>query len=380
MRRLDPCTCGSGVRYKHCHGHPDKLRQVELAVNQMLAEHQADEDLYGLGQKLQPIVFQGSRVVLIGNSVWQAAENSTTFDLFESYLKQRIGLPWFSEREEKQHPLKGWLHVLESARRSGLTVNLPGKTGTSTLFALPGPAVAFLRLGYDLVTIDLNVGNIASPERLNAVLSRLKTNSGFVSARQELQAAAIFLKAGYHLEWEDEQDGTSHHAEFTATWPHTGKKFSVECRMKQPQDMGPVVKRWTTFNRLFTDALRKNLPHERIVCIDINTPALASTEAGDAKMRAAVAAIRSLERDPIHSSLPPALVLFIHFPERHQHDVQPIQQSATFCAFKLPPSAFVGSEFQALAHSMRTHSNVPDRFQAKDESPFAGISGLKVKP
>src|SRR5947199_10373148 len=42
------------------------------------------------------------------------------------------------------------------------------------------------------------------------------------------------VRAGFDLEFEDETDSSRTHCEFTATFPSTGKKFSVEAKMRLP--------------------------------------------------------------------------------------------------------------------------------------------------
>ena len=48
--------------------------------------------------------------------------------------------------------------------------------------------------------------------------------------RLKEQATALFAKAGFTIEFENEDDSSTSHCEFTATHSITGKQFSVEAK------------------------------------------------------------------------------------------------------------------------------------------------------
>ncbi len=63
-------------------------------------------------------------------------------------------------------------------------------------------------------------------------LQRLKNRGLFQGARHELFADATCYRAGFTVEHEDEKDGTSKHAEFTARHVLTGQLLSIEAKSR----------------------------------------------------------------------------------------------------------------------------------------------------
>jgi len=110
-------------------------------------------------------------------------------------------------------------------------------------------------------------------------VDRLKStrSDDFAGALFETYAAAAFLKAGFTLAFENEQDGSLSHVEFIAHYPRTGNRFSVEVKAR---DRGTSVagaadvddvKRLRVANKL-NKALGKKAAHTRVVMIEINVP------------------------------------------------------------------------------------------------------------
>jgi hypothetical protein len=119
-----------------------------------------------------------------------------------------------------------------------------------------GAATAFLQLSYDLYALEHNV------EVRDLLLARLRNRDNFDGARYEVQVAAMLIRAGFALEFEDETDRTSRHCEFTATYSKTGRSFSVEVKRRQG--------RRVRIGRLFNDAISKHAKHPRVIFIDLN--------------------------------------------------------------------------------------------------------------
>ena len=71
------------------------------------------------------------------------------------------------------------------------------------------------------------------------------------------------MRVGFVIEFEDEDDLTTSHVEFTATHQKSGKKYSVEA--KHCAGAGRIGRR-------LSDAPRKAANHPRIVFVDPNEP------------------------------------------------------------------------------------------------------------
>ena len=78
--RNKPCPCGSGRKFKHCHGHPNAARTIEHAnstVPPMILEQvkgqQAQEvrrqQQQGLGRPIVSNLVGGFRLVAIGDQL-----------------------------------------------------------------------------------------------------------------------------------------------------------------------------------------------------------------------------------------------------------------------------------------------------------------------
>ena len=89
---------------------------------------------------------------------------------------------------------------------------------------MTGAIKAYLGLAYDLY---LSGHNAELPERL---LKRLRNRDQFEGAVYEAFVIGCFARAGFSIEFEDEDDLSVSHCEFTATHKETGRRFSVEAK------------------------------------------------------------------------------------------------------------------------------------------------------
>ena len=110
-------------------------------------------------------------------------------------------------------------------------------------------------------------------------IERLKNCDQFQGARHELFAEATCLRAGFSIEHEDETDGSTRHAEFTATHKASGQRVSVEAKSKhRPGVLGFPGARQAegehklNVGQLLNDAIRKNTAHPLVVFFDLNLP------------------------------------------------------------------------------------------------------------
>ena len=122
--RNDPCPCGSGKKYKKCHGDLSRLEhiaQVMSAVPAMQArqaarEHQRIEQ-QGLGK---PIIAakmdNGIQFVAVKNRLMHSTKWKTFHDFLIDYLKSAIGPEWGNAELQKpfdqRHPIFVWYHKL----------------------------------------------------------------------------------------------------------------------------------------------------------------------------------------------------------------------------------------------------------------------------
>jgi len=302
--RNDPCPCGSGKKYKKCHGGIDSQPQQgyavtlnsqnqgppgltirKLALGEITPEvlrkitPQARQDrayTSQFGHVRQPITaeFQGFRFVAAGNQLlYQPSDRAQFFtDILMNFVPIMFGKAWFDGEVAK--PI-GSRHPVMESRVKALTYigKQPKNPDGSYHFQTTGPVISYLTFAYDLFVVKDN-------GRLDArLLERLKNCNTFQGARHELFAEATCLRAGYTIEHEDETDGSTRHAEFTATHRITGLKISVEAKSKhrpgvlgQPGTVEADGQHNLKIGHLLNDAIHKNAQHPLAVFLDLNLP------------------------------------------------------------------------------------------------------------
>ncbi|MDE2231987.1 MAG: hypothetical protein KGJ95_08005, partial [Candidatus Omnitrophica bacterium] len=187
----------------------------------------------------------------------------TVHDFLSYYIVKVLGKEW-GENElkkipEQQHPIIQWHMKLvnhkQNQRTEGTTIQSAPMTGA---------AFAILSLSYNLFLLEHNV------EVQEKLIKRLKSeNKGtFQGALYETYVAAIFIRAGYKIEMEDEDDPNESHGEFTAVAPSTNNKYLIEAKARQP------FKEHVGICKQLGKALGKKTEHKRIVFIDVNIPRL----------------------------------------------------------------------------------------------------------
>ncbi len=371
--RNDLCPCGSGKKYKKCHGsieHLDRIARVMAAVPGLSARHEAKEhqriEQQGLGK---PIIAarmdNGHQFVAVKNRLLYSNKWKTFHDFLGYYLKDVIGSAWGNAELQKpfdqRHPILLWYHKLCEQQR--LSIKEPGQVSSAQM---TGAVAAYMHLAYDLYALDHNA------ELQAKLIKRLQNKDQFPGARYEVQVAATLVRAGFTLAFENEEDRSMSHCEFTATSTRTGKQFSVEAK----RSGGDRI------NRQLVRALRKAANHTRIVFIDLNTPDPLTGEEIPPYVQRAFDLLRRFEAlDPQAQRLPPAYVFLTNAPWEHHLDGTAWRQlslgdSFHIDEFKLDhafPSlraAINGrqahTEMHGLLESMRKHSGIPSTFDGEN--------------
>lgn len=258
-----------------------------------------------------------------------------------------------------------------------LSKSIQAEPGQVKQTQLTGAVNAYLTLAHDLYTLEHNASQAHTPGIQERLLRRLKHPDQFVGARYEIRVAAMFLRAGFDLTWEDETDRSTTHGEFTATYPKTGKSFWVECKMR---NQSPATKSQSGFGKfvgLVSDALRKETEAERLIFVDINTPAKPRVVESYYDWRtAAVSDLRRFEGSKAAEEFPAALVFITNFPDHHHLDEIVADSGAILEGFKTgeyrtgEPTTIRQKlqqrerhpEVEAFFASMVEHTEVPSAF------------------
>lgn len=273
--RNAPCPCGSGKKFKHCHGKDGATTFLPSEqIKEGLRAHQAKEAIrvkqQGLGNPIISTEFQGHRFVAVKNKLHYSKNWIFFTDFLADYIRMTIGGDWgnaeLQRPFEDRHPLMQWYDCY--CRLQQRHAKEPGEPYSAEI---SGVVNCYLGLAYNLYLIRHNVA------LQGLYVERLKVADQFQGAYHELMIANILIRAGFELELEDETDRRSKHCEFSATSIRTGKKYSVEAKMRS--ETGVLAK---THGKSEGDptarlikhvnaALAKPADGERLIFVDVNT-------------------------------------------------------------------------------------------------------------
>lgn len=138
---------------------------------------------------------------------------------------------------------------------------------------MDGESHMLLSFAYDVFTLR-NANQLPSKK-----IKDLRDWNKFQSTRYEIAVAAIFIRAGFNLEWLDDKITTVKHGEFIATHSLSGEKIEVEVKSRYRSGT------YHSENKITTDELKlgvksklkeadKQLPKNiaSMIFIDLNLP------------------------------------------------------------------------------------------------------------
>jgi SEC-C motif len=275
--RNQPCHCGSGKKYKRCHGDPvnqDRINRAFSAAEVHRRQHEAAEKQrakqQGFGKPIISTTVGDNRLVAVGNTVHFAQSWKTFPDFLLHYAKKTLGPEWgtkeLQKSETQMHPVALWYR--KTAQHQASYAGKPGE-----VFSAPetGATRAYLELAYNLYLLEHNA------ELRDRLIGRLKTEDQFYGALSEIRVAGMFVRAGYAVKFDDEDDSSRTHCEYDVVRQKTGKGFSVEVKTRHwaqfPQD--DVEGRSQVkihVGRLLRQALAKQASNDRLIFIELAMP------------------------------------------------------------------------------------------------------------
>jgi len=364
--RNAPCPCGSGRKFKTCHGRPEfilpnlvahaKLEKHVIAeaarqIEQKKAQEIQRKKQQGLGRPIISTEYKGYRFVAVGKILHYGKWKSFA-DFLGDYLKKCLGETWGTSEIAKpiaeRHPVLQWYDKL--CRLQEAHYKEPG-----AIYSTPmtGAASAYYRLAYNLYLLAHNGADIQT-----RLIHRLKNKDNFQGAYYETQVAAWLINAGFELEFEDEDDRKSKHCEFTATYVATGEKYSVEAKSRGI-DSGNSSR--AKVGRKLYEALEKNANHKRLIFIDLNKP-LHTQEAADIAINRAERIVSQKERIKIYDKpAPPAYVCITNMNNQYALDTTALATMISFRGFKI--NDFMGNQFTSVIAAIRARERHWPMFQ-----------------
>jgi hypothetical protein len=162
-------------------------------------------------------------LVAVGNRVRWSKSWQTFADFLFDHIKFLFTPEWGNAElvkpDEQRHPLIVWYQLVCGFQRQHFDAS--GVVSTATM---NGAVKAYLSLAYDLY---LCAHNAELPDKL---LARLRNRDQFEGAHYEAYVVGCFAKAGFKIIFENEDDVSTSHCEFTAIHSVTGRKYSVEAK------------------------------------------------------------------------------------------------------------------------------------------------------
>lgn len=200
-----------------------------------------------------------------GRKAW-----SEPLNLLLDYFYLVIDREWMDQQCEDDHPLR--YIMMEVNKKIDDAVAL--KTGDIANISLDDPIVRwFLDFSFHLFIVSVN-------EKLEErTLARLKISEMFLSTVHELFVASSFIRNGFEIQLEDEEDRSKRHTEFIAIHRASNDKFSIEAKLagqnifKESKNfrMWPEPKGFR-YKNLLNDAVAKRPEFPLVVVIDLNRP------------------------------------------------------------------------------------------------------------
>lgn len=390
--RNDPCPCGSGQKYKKCHGShrqgdPSKFnpsdsqsfQNISSNIQNKIIEQEIIEKRrklqYGNTRRIISADFNGYKIVAVGNQLHYSKKWRTFHDFLFDYIKNVLGPEWGNSELRKdfaeRHPIIQWYKFLCDFQRKHTI-----KEGNIYSATCTGKVGAYISLAYDLYVLR---HHSLLQKRL---IERLKDKKQFQGARYEIYVTSSFIKAGFEIAFEDESDKSKSHCEFVATHKISCKKYSVESKSRhRPGILGQNGSPYKPdeirirVGGLLRSALKKKASNSRIVFIDINMP---PEEGGlfDKKwFRSLMDEVKKVEEDKIDDNpAPPAYLFFTNHPNHYVGDgaIEP-EKNFLMTAINMPHFKVNAPEearqtdppvFE-LWESMNVHIRIPNDFDEK---------------
>jgi hypothetical protein len=378
--RNSACPCGSGKKFKRCHGLL-KLSVESNVVNEMSqraqvmlrrfeAKEKQREQQQGFSKPIISAELNGIRVVAVGKKLMWSDKWKTVHDFLSTYLKNVLSEDWANQEIGKplqdRHPILIWydhlLNLQKNYSREDQEINEAPMTGA---------AESWYQLAYDLYSLEHNA------ELQKKLLKRIKNPNMFQGARYEAYVAGTMIRAGYDIEFEDEDSRESTHVEFTATCRKSGNKYSVEVKRRNVE-RGKVQFR---LGRLLHDALKKSARYPRIVFMGADFIDI-QDHSDETQLRPllakALADLRKFESGNYKGTpLPPAYLLITNRPHDYNLESTNVRSCVMAEGFKMPdfkmdrkfPSMREAhqnrvshEDIHQLLESIRQHSAIPITF------------------
>lgn len=233
----------------------DKSKSADYG-NLYIALNVADTD--------QAALVRGEHVLFAtkGRVSWRGSLN-----FLMDYLHFVLGQQWLENQTEYSHPLV----ILIAAVRNEISL-IPLNDEGEKIIPRGNPVILwFLDFSYNLFIVALN-------QKLeDRSIRRLQNPKLFWSTVHEVFVASLFLRNGFEIRLEDEDDRSSRHPEFIAVHKTSNTEFAVEAKLANQSMFSETMdfRKWNVpngfrYKSLLNDAVDKNTKQPLIVVLDLN--------------------------------------------------------------------------------------------------------------
>lgn len=162
--RNQPCPCGSGKKYKKCHGafaaapdpfmpSPEKMKHM---LERLEAQQRIRETQQGLGRPIISAKFRGQQRVGVRNKLYHSSKWKTFADFLSDYMNEILDPAWgnaeIAKPFAKRHVIIQWYDAV--CRFQQKMIKVPGDVYASNM---SGVVVCYLGLAYNLYLLNHNV-------------------------------------------------------------------------------------------------------------------------------------------------------------------------------------------------------------------------------
>lgn len=391
LGRNDLCRCGSGLKFKKCCLVPSKPTQPRMMASKdglswgevpselrekaaaLFEEKRRKEQervrrFGNVRPQISTVAF-GQRVVAVSGRLYRSDKWKFFSDFLRDYVVEVLGVDWCkaeaAESDEKRHPVITWR--LQAARYMDAQ---PARPDGSRVGLLTGALAAFNCFAYDLYIVDDNGGIDGE------WLQRIKEPNLFQGARHELFAEATCYRAGFKVEHEDEKDGLTKHAEFTARHVLTGQLLSVEAKSRyRPGVLGfpgtPGAKPDFRLGKLINSAVAKQTKHPLVIFVDTNLPfkwaeRILGRQTGNGFSRAMLALLDRVKAE--HNGTDPySMIIFSNHP--HHYALEQPNPEQHLLSVVPQPQTVHPLALKSLHTAAERYGNVPNGFSTEEGEP-----------
>ncbi len=228
------------------------------------------EQQQGLGRPIITMKIQDQRLVVVGNALYNSNKWKTFPDFLSCYLSDKLGSVWINTEIAKppseQHTVLQWHNSYCDFQKKY------NQLSTTNPVPSTGAVYCYIGLAYSLYLLE---HNIKLPDNF---INRIKDRKNFQGIFYELVIINCLIRAGFEITLENEADQTSKHCELVAVSKRTGKKYSVEVRMRGVEGLfgkstDDGTKRPDPTSELtehLRGAFKKPTKGERMIFIDVN--------------------------------------------------------------------------------------------------------------